>query len=79
MDPSGARIGAILQSLAAGRSERRPQLARAWLAADQIPPQLQVLDAEQPTVVMMMRTLGSLSIDPPLQAHEVLYPISDVV
>jgi hypothetical protein len=64
-DPSGARIGAMLQTLLADR-EHRPVHIRAWLPGTFLPPQMHVAAREVPALVMMACPLGSTRIDPPL-------------
>jgi len=63
-DPSGARVGAIVEALLA-RAGRRTQV-RAWLPPGFLPPQLQVLRSEAPQIAMMVAPLGGLEITPPL-------------
>lgn len=78
-DPSGARVGALLQVLAA----REPSLAtpaiRAWLPARWIPPQLAVTAREPARELMMMRSLApSARLDPALREEDVIYWHNDV-
>jgi hypothetical protein len=54
-DPSGARVGAILQALIAREPvERRPTI-RAWLPRGFLPPQVTIVSAKPSTEVMMVR------------------------
>jgi hypothetical protein len=77
-DPSGARVGAILQALIAREPvERRPAI-RAWLPPGFLPPQVKILSAKTSTEVMMMRPLGKMAPQPRLSAEEVLYWRSDI-
>ncbi len=77
-DPSGARVGAILQALIAREPiERRPTI-RAWLPAGFVPPQLTIVSAKPSTPVMMVRSLGATLIQPRLSGHDVLYWRSDM-
>jgi hypothetical protein len=77
-DPSGARVGAILQALIAREPvERRPTI-RAWLPRGFIPPQVTIGSAKPATEVMMMRSLGSTLVHPPLSGDHVLYWRSDI-
>jgi hypothetical protein len=56
-DPSGARVGAILQALIAREPvERRPSI-RAWLPPGFVPPQVTIVSAKPSTAVMMVRSL----------------------
>ncbi len=77
-DPSGARVGAILQALIAREPvERRPTI-RAWLPAGFVPPQLTIVPAKPSTYVMMVRSLGATLIQPRLSGNDVLYWRSDM-
>jgi hypothetical protein len=77
-DPSGARVGAILQALIAREPvERRPTI-RAWLPRGFVPPQVTIVSSQPSTHVMMMRSLGSTMIQPGLSADDVLYWRGDI-
>src|SRR5204863_833640 len=77
-DPSGARIGAILQALIAREpAERRPSI-RAWLPPGFAPPQVTIVRARAATEVMMVRFLGSPVVRPRLSGDDVLYWRSDI-
>jgi hypothetical protein len=78
-DPSGARIGAILQTLIArDPAERRP-IVRAWLPANFCPPQVRVVARCAPAEVMMIRPLNARGTPAsPLGEGEVLYWHGDV-
>jgi hypothetical protein len=77
-DPSGARVGAILQALIAREPvERRPTI-RAWLPRGFVPPQVTIVSAKPSTEVMMVRSLGSSMIRPRLSSDDVLYWRADV-
>jgi hypothetical protein len=77
-DPSGARVGAILQALIAREPvERRPTI-RAWLPRGFVPPQVTIVSAKPSTDVMMMRPLGTTVVQPPLTSDDVLYWRSDI-
>ncbi len=56
-DPSGARVGAILQSLIARDPAEARLPLRTWLPNGFCPPQLQVVEAHPSADVMMVRTL----------------------
>jgi hypothetical protein len=76
-DPSGARVGAILQALIAREPvERRPTI-RAWLPRGFVPPQVTIVSAKPSTEVLMVRSLGSL-VKPRLSGDDVLYWRSDI-
>jgi hypothetical protein len=77
-DPSGARVGAILQALIARDPvERRPTI-RAWLPRGFVPPQVTIVSAQPSTEVMMMRSLGTREVHPRLSGDDVLYWRSDI-
>jgi GNAT superfamily N-acetyltransferase len=78
-DPSGARIGAILQVLIArDPAERRPAL-RGWLPADLCPPQVRIVERRAARDIMMMRSLGTRRMpQPSLEEAGVLYWNSDL-
>ena len=77
-DPSGARVGAILQALIAREPvERRPTI-RAWLPPGFVPPQVTILSAKPSTDVMMVRPLGTTVVQPRLSGDDVLYWRSDI-
>jgi hypothetical protein len=75
-DPSGARVGALLQALIA----REPVECRAtiggWLPSRFVPPQITVTTTPS-TEVMMMRSLNSTPV-PVLRSDDVLYWRSDI-
>ena len=76
-DPSGARVGAILQALIAREPvERRPTI-RAWLPRGFVPPQVTIVSAKPSTEVMMVRHLGTTEVHPRLSGDDVLYWRSD--
>jgi hypothetical protein len=78
-DPSGARVGAMLQALIAREPvERRPTI-RAWLPPGFVPPQVTIVSAKPSTEVMMMRSLGTTQVHPRLSADDVLYWRSDII
>jgi hypothetical protein len=77
-DPTGARVGAILQALIAREPvERRPTI-RAWLPAGFVPPQVTIVSAQPSTEVMMIRSLGTTAVHPRLSGDDVLYWRSDI-
>lgn len=61
-DPTGARIGAILQVLAARDPSLPAMPLTGWLPDDLRPPQLTVVSQSPATEVMMIRALGSASL-----------------
>ena len=77
-DPSGARVGAILQALIARESvEHRPTI-RGWLPTGFVPPQVTIASANPSTEVMMLRSLGSTVLQPRLSRDDVLYWRGDI-
>jgi hypothetical protein len=77
-DPSGARVGAILQALIAREPvERRPTI-RAWLPRGFVPPQVTIVSAKPSAEVLMVRSLGSMAVTPRLSGDDVLYWRSDI-
>jgi hypothetical protein len=77
-DPSGARVGAILQALIAREPvERRPTI-RAWLPCGFVPPQVTIVSAKRPSQLMMMRSLGATEVHSRLSGGDVLYWRSDI-
>ena len=77
-DPSGARVGAILQALIAREPvECRPTI-RGRLPASFVPPQVTIVSAKPSVPVMMVRTLGTTVLQPSLSSGDVLYWQSDI-
>jgi N-acetylglutamate synthase-like GNAT family acetyltransferase len=77
-DPSGARVGAILQALIAREPvERRPTI-HAWLPPGFIPPQVTIVSAKPSAEVLLLRPLGSMTAPPRLSGDDVLYWRSDI-
>jgi hypothetical protein len=77
-DPSGARVGAILQALIAREPvERRPTI-RAWLPPGFVPPQIKIVSAKPSTEVMMVRSLRKTRLQPRLSGEDVVYWRSDL-
>ena len=77
-DPSGARVGALLQALIAREPvEQRPDI-RAWLPSGFVPPQVTILSSRASAEVMMVRFFGSTHGRSPLSSEDVLYWHGDV-
>jgi hypothetical protein len=78
-DPSGARIGAMLQVLMArDPAERRPTLG-GWLPVDLCPPQVRIVERRPAPDVMMILPLSARGTPrSPLSEREVLFWNSDV-
>jgi GNAT superfamily N-acetyltransferase len=78
-DPTGARVGAILQVLLARNpAERRPSI-RVWLPPGFHPPQIEIIDERPAAEVMMVRALtrAAESVHT-LRAEDVMYWHGDV-
>jgi hypothetical protein len=78
-DPSGARVGAIVQVLIArDPAEKRPSIA-AWLPAGFLPPQITVVGEQQSAELMMVRPLTAAG-EPvrTLREEEILYWKNDL-
>ena len=77
-DPSGARLGAMLQvMLARHPGERLPEI-RCWWPQALVPPQVKVVSASPTREVLMVRPLQDRILPlPPLAAAEVVYWHSD--
>jgi predicted N-acetyltransferase YhbS len=78
LDPTGARIGAILQVLAARMPTEDSMSMRAWLPASLRPPQVRVLSEVPATEIMMVRRLGEDSAILEESADPTIYWPSDV-
>ena len=78
-DPTGARVGAILQVLLArDPAERRPDIS-AWLPSGFLPPQLTVVDRRPSKEVMTCRPLSAkAAAATTLEESDVLYWKSDM-
>jgi hypothetical protein len=78
-DPSGARVGALLQALIArDPMEQRPRI-RAWLPSGFVPPQVTVLSARPSAEVMMVRFLTPTIGRARLSNEDVLYWRGDII
>jgi predicted N-acetyltransferase YhbS len=77
-DPSGARLGALLQVLIArDPAERRPIIG-AWLPDTLLPPQVSVIDRQPSSDVMMVRALSDKAASAiALRESDILYWKSD--
>src|SRR5262245_1357506 len=62
-DPAGARLGAMLQVLAAREpSAGAPAIRGWWPRAFPVPPQIEIVNTRQPRDRLMMRVLGDLPL-----------------
>ncbi len=70
-DPSGSRVGALLQAVLARDPARRLRL-RAWWPPDLRPPQVDIAAHEVAPITMMVRPLGrGVWPDPPLEVSDI--------
>jgi GNAT superfamily N-acetyltransferase len=72
-DPSGARIGAMLQVLIARNPAARPSLIRGWWPAPMRPPQLTLTARPHAGEVMMVKPITPRATIGALTANDVLY------
>jgi len=70
-DPSGARVGAVLQVLQARDPSTLQAPMRAWLPPGFRPPQVLVVDESPASEIMMMRRLGA-----PASATDIPAPVT---
>jgi hypothetical protein len=70
-DPSGARVGAVLQVLQARDPSTLQEPMRAWLPSGFRPPQVLVVDESPAAEIMMMRRLGA-----PASATDIPAPVT---
>jgi GNAT superfamily N-acetyltransferase len=78
-DPSGARVGAMLQVMLARTPHLPSPIIRARLPHAFHPPQVSIADTRPTADVMMMRPLTDRTLPlPPLDAGQVLYWAGDV-
>ena len=77
-DPSGARVGAILQGLIAREPIERRPVIRGWLPPRFEPPQVTILSTQPSAKVVMVRSLTSTATHLRLTAADVLLWHGDV-
>ena len=77
-DPSGARVGAILQALIAREPTERRPVIRGWLPHGFVPPQITIVSARPAKEVVLGRLLRGAGRQLRLLRQEVLYWRSDV-
>ena len=77
-DPSGARVGAILQALIAREPVEQQPIIRGWLPPGFVPPQITIVSARPSTEVLLGRFLTGAGKQLRLSREEVLYWRSDV-
>jgi GNAT superfamily N-acetyltransferase len=76
-DPSGARVGALLQALIAREPVERRPIIRAWLPPGFMPPQL-TATARTSTAIVLTRRLGATAAPLRFGDGDALYWHSDV-
>jgi hypothetical protein len=77
-DPSGARLGALLQVMLARTPHTAPLEIRAWLPYGFLPPQAAIVESRPTSPVLMLRPLADRTLPlPPLDANDVVYWRSD--
>jgi hypothetical protein len=77
-DPSGARLGAMLQAMLARTPHLEPPDICAWLPHGFVPPQTDVVEVTPTAEVLMMRPLQDRTLPlPPIAAEDVVYWRSD--
>jgi GNAT superfamily N-acetyltransferase len=76
-DPSGARVGALLQALIAREAAAGRPVIRGWLPPHFMPPQLTIVPAAPSPAVVMLRSLSGAA-PPALSVDDVLFWRSDV-
>lgn len=73
-DPSGARVGAMLQAMLARDPADGPLEIRSWWPLSAVPPQVAIAATAPATEVLMIRALQDRHLPlPPLDASEVVY------
>ncbi len=75
-DPTGARVGAILQTLIAQEPSAKRPIIRGWLPTGFLPPQVTIVGQQRSSEVMMIR--GLTGPTPKVRAEDVLFWRSDV-
>lgn len=77
-DPTGARVGAILQALIALEPAERRPVIRGWLPPGFVPPQITIVSAKPSTQVLLGRHLKGEGSPLRLSAGEFVYWRSDI-
>ena len=76
-DPSGARVGAILQALIAREPVERRPVIRGWLPPGFVPPQVTIVATRPPVETVWARSLTAMVDRLGLSSDDVLYWRSD--
>jgi predicted N-acetyltransferase YhbS len=73
-DPSGARVGAMLQAMLARTPHLEQPEIRGWLPHGFVPPQTKIVARRPTTEVLMIKPLKDRSLPlPPIAAEDVVY------
>jgi hypothetical protein len=72
-DPSGARVGALMQAILAREPSGRMPTLRAWLPPGWLPPQLSLVAETPASEIMMVRPLRHDVLERPLQKADARY------
>ena len=78
-DPSGARVGAILQALIAREPVERRPVIRGWLPPGFVPPQVTIVSARPSVETLLARSLTPAVETLGLSCDDVLYWRSDLL
>ena len=78
-DPSGARVGALLQALIAREPGMARPIIRAWLPSGFLPPQITITSATPSTQTVRMRMLDRRATTPALSSDDVLFWRDDLL
>jgi hypothetical protein len=78
-DPSGARVGALLQTVIAREPGGTGPTIRAWLPARFLPPQVTIISATPSTQTVTMRMLDRRATAPSLSSDDVLFWRDDLL
>jgi GNAT superfamily N-acetyltransferase len=71
-DPTGARVGAILQVLLARTPAETPPTMLAWLPTGWVPPQVRIASRAPAADILMLKALGATPL-PALHGSEVIW------
>lgn len=77
-DPTGHRVGCILQALLARDPSAAPPRIRGWIPESLVPPQVTVIARERTPTTVMAALIGGDAPVAPLTAEDVLYWKADV-
>jgi predicted N-acetyltransferase YhbS len=73
-DPSGARVGAMLEAMLARTPHGEEPEIRGWLPYGFVPPQIEVIDTRPTSEVLMIRPLKDRTLQlPPVGVEDVRY------